>query len=139
MIDLTQQAKIITKHQDRIKSVLDLMHKKQDILEKSSYDFCFHTDTPRVTFKVHDNFSSDLHKARKFMADLLGSWQDSLRQIWHSYGQTVYVSWEDPNHRLQLWLETTIEDFPEELKKDSSCRFVQSVETNYRFVCGVAQ
>lgn len=79
-----------------------------------------------------------LHAARSFACDLLGDWQDKLNTIWYSCGR-ILTSWEpiDESVLVQLWLESTMENFPEELKKNKSCKWVPTTETSYSLVCEV--
>ncbi len=58
-----------------------------------------------------------------------------FQHSFYSHGQVISI-WKSPNTNWAIWLETSIEDFPAELKKDS-CKWVKTSVTkdDYNLVC----
>jgi len=80
----------------------------------------------------------DLSAARRLARELLPGWKGNLDQIWNPYSDCIMVSWKDSAHPLlQICLETTVQDFPAELKPDPACKLekIERQETKYRLQC----
>ena len=77
---------------------------------------------------------SDLSEARRILREIFGTWKDELDQIWTSCSMVI-VAWKSPDNDLfSIWLETTAENFPPELKGDN-CSFVPRTTVEQVLVC----
>jgi len=84
---------------------------------------------------LHISCYEDLHRVRCFLREALGTWADKQTSIWYSIGRAI-CEWRSPDGLVRIWLQTSIEDFPEQLKGEH-CRFVSDgvVEKSFSFVC----
>lgn len=52
----------------------------------------------------------------------------NFQRSFYAYGQIVSV-WEDPENLITVWHECAPEDYPDELKKNSTCEWVRETIT----------
>ena len=78
-----------------------------------------------------------LSRARKIAKRYYPDWTDKLTQVWGAYDNIVMTSWECREHRnLHLWLQSTVEDYPESLKRPS-CRFEKTTTHIFDLICDI--
>lgn len=65
---------------------------------------------------------SQLHEASSLAKQVIPNYKYKLDTIYVPHGERVVVKWKDDDNFIKIKLLTTVEDFPEELKKDS-CGF----------------
>jgi len=79
-----------------------------------------------------------LTDARAKVKQVIPTWQDRLGTVWNTFGQEIIVSWEDENNpEMEIWLRTSISQFPKELLPKDGCEFKPTTETSYRLVCDI--
>ena len=77
----------------------------------------------------------DLEKARHLLRGQLGSWTDSISNIW-ALGSRGCASYESPDYPIEIRLHMPVNEFPKKIM-GQTCRFVAETETQttYRYVC----
>jgi hypothetical protein len=76
---------------------------------------------------------NDLTAARRFMKKACGSWSDAFHHVFSSYERAI-ATWKNNDCPIQIWLETSIDNFPDNLLKDG-CKWTKTEETQYRITC----
>ena len=75
-----------------------------------------------------------LHEIRKYLRKEFGTWEDKISMIWYSLGANA--SWYGTTNgtRIGIRLACSIEEFPEELKRDG-CGFKKTSHSEMSYVC----
>jgi len=132
---------MLTKYQAQKDFILEHKDYLREIEETDECHTVLWSDNPRVSFKFPHTESKEvdfkhfLLGARFIMRTLCGSWKDKVRHVWSPYTDAVIIAYKDENHPIELWIETTIEHFPEELKPSKTCEWKKSVFTYNSLVC----
>ena len=108
------------------------LHERGHVIEGSPFPvFMSQYDKNRLTITTLDQ----LHDARAFMRKLFGKWEDTFGQIFYSGG--VIATWRGNHEPWEIWLETSIKDFPKELMPSDTCKFVKAENDDYRLECSL--
>ncbi len=82
---------------------------------------------------LHISELSQLHTLRTTLRETFGKWEDKIGSIWYSHG--AMAEWKGLHAPVVIWLRTSIENFPKQLKK-KGCDFVETSDSkDYAFVC----
>jgi hypothetical protein len=104
----------------------------EEMSEKLGINIITYTGEPRVILEITD--LNKLSDVRRVLRVINGEWKDELRQVWTS-GKNVLVSWGNADNKFfEIWLCTTPEEFPEELK-GKNCHFEDRVTVDKVLVC----
>ena len=76
--------------------------------------------------------TEQLHEARAYLREKLGSWRDEVGLVFASCGRGIAIYKSGTPY--EIWLFFDINNPPEGLVKDG-CRFVERTTTDYDFVC----
>ena len=133
---LEAYTKDLNKTADYCHELSDILTDKGDILKKMADDFGVNIITlngdPRIVLEI--TRINKLPAARRILRTVNGSWKDELRQVWTS-GKNVLVSWSNADNPLfEIWLCTTPEEFPKELKGEN-CHFEDRTTIDRVLVC----
>jgi len=111
----------------------------QAIEEAEGSSVIMWSDRPRVSFELgpDTSFKGLLVACRTAMRQLCGTWNDEFLFTWCPYGDKVIIAYQDKSHPVEMWIETTIENFPEELKASPSCQWKKSTYSTTTLVCEV--
>ena len=79
---------------------------------------------------------NDLERAVQMVRRFLyPDFKYKLRRVWHTWEDIIFIAWADKLYPLvEIWLETTMQNFPKSLKKPG-CEFVKKIREEYRLVC----
>ena len=113
---------------------VDLLTENRDLIEDQDFAVSWSGGRLRVTIKNLDQ----LPAARAMLRKIFGSWSDTKAHNFYCIG-IAHATWEGSEDCVDLWLESSVEDFPEELLGEK-CKWKprKKNDTEYDFVCDVA-
>jgi hypothetical protein len=135
-MNFERSIKDLTITADRCQRLAEILIDKGDLLkemaEEVGISLIMTTGDPRVVLEITD--IKKLSDVRRVLRITTGSWRDEFRQIWTS-GRNVLVAWQNKdNPMFEIWLCTTPEEFPAELKGEN-CHFEDRVTVDKVLVC----
>ncbi len=128
--NLETEIKRVTREIDRAKEMLEIMDKikRHKNVNKANY---YSADYLRITIIK----MSDLSAIRKMLRDVLGGWEDKIRNQFCSIDLFI-TTWACKKYPIEIWYECPQDKIDEELQKDG-CKIVERQVTEYDYVCGV--
>lgn len=128
--DIEKEIKKIERSIAEYKFQLDFIRENLETISHCLFKITFSGNSTRIVI----NNINHLHTARKFMRELYGKWNDKLENQFFSSGVTI-TTWVDKHDQWSIWLECSVEDYPEELLSEK-CQWKRCRNNEeYSMVC----
>jgi len=137
-MNVEESIEYVKKNVVTLQKQLDFMIDNRTKLESLEQDvhLVLYTERPRLEVELESfDFKDVLTSSRNMMRNLFGTWKDEQDGVWCPYGDLIIMSWKDPDHPIELWIKTTVEKFPEEMKASATCKWTTSTSTYKTLVC----
>ena len=129
-MDVSEMQNVLVEKIADLQESIKFLEKNREIFENCPFRVVESGRSSRIIITK----LSDLRAAREIMGKLYGSWRDKYGFPFYSQGVAI-ATWKDPRYDWSIWIECSIEDFPKELLKSDTCKWVETTSRDYYVVC----